>query len=42
MEKSLWGSEFAEETSEVEAKKILKKAKTPKVIKEMTTEKLIK
>lgn len=38
---SLWGAEFGID-SEAEAKKILKKIKKPKVIKEVTTEKLIK
>lgn len=41
-ELSLWGEEFSEESSENEAKIILKKAKNPKVLKELTTEKLIK
>ena len=38
---SLWGDQFAVD-SEAEAKKILKKIKKPKVVKEVTTEKLIK
>lgn len=38
---SLWGDQFAID-SEAEAKKILKKIKKPKVVKEVTTEKLIK
>ena len=39
---SLWGEEFTIRDSEDTTKKILKKIKQPKVIKEMTTEKLIK
>lgn len=39
---SLWGDQFSISDSEAITKKILKKAKSPKVLKPVTTEKLIK
>ena len=39
---SLWGEEFILKDSEATTKKILNKIKQPKVLKEMTTEKIIK
>lgn len=39
---SLWGEEFTIKDSEAELKRIIKKIKNPKVVKEVSTEKLIK
>ena len=39
---SLWGEEFSVSNSEEMVKKILKKIRKPKVVKEVSTEKLIK